>query len=581
MKGRKTSQKMRITRRQEEINTGKENVTREDERNSAKDKAREKLVIEYTDMLLVFGFCEGNTREKFQNCRIPSHPTFAAVERRLRFAPGTADYGRQHFMKVPEVEEEILERVEKDPEISTRRIGMALEQFLYPYHKIAVQDLLEQMEEPNSQMKAEALCKVCGDKASGKHYGVASCDGCRGFFKRSIRRNLEYVCKENGRCIVDVTRRNQCQACRFRKCLQVNMKRDAVQHERAPRSAQSSIHHYPLGISARYRDLQTASFLPGLPLHIQNPTVLEPGTFTPSALQNSYLQHSFLYPSVLNSFGKSPFATTNTLSCHQKNTVPFLAPSISRINVKEDEVSSSEESNSSGRLRDDNNSNKDILSHTTKSLDLPLLHERKPLHVPCLSLFPAENVYESAAKLLFLSIKWARTIPSFLQLSYRDQSILLEESWSELFVLTAAQWALSVDEALLVSNAMAPTARHSVLEEDARKLREIISRLTLLRVDHTEHACLKALVLFKAECRGLCEPAHVELLQDQTHVMLHEYCSQSKSSHKGRFGKLLLTLPAVQAVSRQGLEELLFRQTVGDVAIDRLLGDLAKVTNNN
>lgn len=43
-----------------------------------------------------------------------------------------------------------------------------------------------------------------------------------------VCRNLDYVCKENGRCIVDVSRRNQCQACRFTKCLQVNMKRDGT-----------------------------------------------------------------------------------------------------------------------------------------------------------------------------------------------------------------------------------------------------------------------------------------------------------------------------------------------------------------
>lgn len=84
-------------------------------------------------------------------------------------------------------------------------------------------------------------------------------------------------------------------------------------------------------------------------------------------------------------------------------------------------------------------------------------------------------------------------------MSYRDQSILLEESWNELFILTAAQWSLQIDDTILLQNTLQGTStRHSLLAEDARKLREIITKLNLLRVDHTEHACLKALVLFKA-----------------------------------------------------------------------------------
>ncbi|XP_019872455.2 nuclear receptor subfamily 2 group E member 1-like [Aethina tumida] len=440
------------------------------------------------------------------------------------------------------------------------------------------------MEDSTSCLKSENLCKVCGDKASGKHYGVASCDGCRGFFKRSIRRNLEYVCKENGRCIVDVTRRNQCQSCRFKKCLEVNMKRDAVQHERAPRSTQTNIHHYPLGLTARYRTLHGSGLFSSLPLHLQNPPILDAHLNPQSGIPSHYLHQGLLYPGMLSPFTKPllhPGLTIPPSSPYlQKPQHTLFSASLnSRSGIKDDEVSSSEEITQEKCGAEDNSG-----EDTKSRLELPIIHDSctqntRQFDLPSLNLFPTENIYESAAKLLFLSIKWARTIPSFLQLSYRDQSILLEESWSELFVLTAAQWVLPVDESVLLGNIVAPASHQNFLEEDARKLREIITRLNLLRVDHTEHACLKALVLFKAECRGLCEPAHVELLQDQTHVMLHEYCSQRQNHNKGRFGKLLLTLPAVQSISRRSLEELLFRQTVGNISIDRLLGELAKSTH--
>jgi hypothetical protein len=86
----------------------------------------------------------------------------------------------------------------------------------------------------------------------------------------------------------------------------------------------------------------------------------------------------------------------------------------------------------------------------TPTPSLSRQYSLRPLDLTCLTLLPAENVYESAAKLLFLAVKWARSIPSFLQLTFRDQAILLEEAWSELFVLSAAQWALPVDEGTIL-----------------------------------------------------------------------------------------------------------------------------------
>ncbi|XP_072936358.1 protein ultraspiracle homolog isoform X2 [Epargyreus clarus] len=86
---------------------------------------------------------------------------------------------------------------------------------------------------PNHPLSgSKHLCSICGDRASGKHYGVYSCEGCKGFFKRTVRKDLTYACREDRNCIIDKRQRNRCQFCRYQKCLACGMKREAVQEER-------------------------------------------------------------------------------------------------------------------------------------------------------------------------------------------------------------------------------------------------------------------------------------------------------------------------------------------------------------
>ncbi|MEE6499995.1 hypothetical protein FKM82_003663, partial [Ascaphus truei] len=77
-----------------------------------------------------------------------------------------------------------------------------------------------------------SLCAICGDRATGKHYGASSCDGCKGFFRRSVRKNHVYACRFSRQCIIDKDKRNQCRYCRLRKCFRAGMRKEAVQNER-------------------------------------------------------------------------------------------------------------------------------------------------------------------------------------------------------------------------------------------------------------------------------------------------------------------------------------------------------------
>nr|BAT68973.1 estrogen receptor 1 [Anguilla japonica] len=83
--------------------------------------------------------------------------------------------------------------------------------------------------------KETRYCAVCSDYASGYHYGVWSCEGCKAFFKRSIQGHSDYVCPATNQCTIDRNRRKSCQACRLRKCYKVGMMKGGLRKDRGGR----------------------------------------------------------------------------------------------------------------------------------------------------------------------------------------------------------------------------------------------------------------------------------------------------------------------------------------------------------
>ncbi|OXB64326.1 UNVERIFIED_CONTAM: hypothetical protein H355_013626 [Colinus virginianus] len=321
-------------------------------------------------------------------------------------------------------------------------------------------------------------CVVCGDRASGRHYGQRTCEGCKSFFKRSVRRNLRYSCRGGRDCPVDQPHRNQCQYCRLRKCLRVGMRREAVQRGRTA------------------------------------PTLSVAGQYPPTP--------------------GDPFGGPGSLST-------FIS-----------------------------------LLLRAEPYPPPRCGAQCPQPGGVLGI---ESVCELAARLLFSAIEWAKGIPFFPDLQLSDQVALLRSGWSELFVLNAAQCSMPLHAAPLLAAAglhAAPMGAERVVAfmEHVRGLQEQVERLKALRVDAAEYACLKAAALFSPDAMGLSDPGQVESVQEQSQCALEEYERGCHPARPGRFGRLLLRLPALRRVSAAAIEQLFFVRLVGKTPIETLIRDM-------
>lgn len=349
---------------------------------------------------------------------------------------------------------------------------------------------------PNHPLSnSKHFCSICGDRASGKHYGVYSCEGCKGFFKRTVRKDLSYACREDRQCLIDKRQRNRCQYCRYQKCLACGMKREAVQEERQ-RAAKGQEEPQPSSIAQE--------------LTIDRLLEAECGGMD-AALELAYLK---------------------------------VSP---------------------GSL------------------------------VPARYRGPVSSLCQIGNRQLRGLVHWARSLPHFPRLHMADQVLLLKSAWNELLIIAIAWRSIEYLEGeknghlddkgnnkhdsppqLMCLMPGMTLHRNSALQAGVgamfdRVLSELSLKMRHMNVDQAELACLKAIILFNSDIKGLKHAQEIDALREKVYICLEEYCRTTRQGEEGRFASLLLRLPALRSISLKCFEHLFFFRLVGDVPLENCL----------
>ncbi|KAJ8378702.1 hypothetical protein AAFF_G00237510 [Aldrovandia affinis] len=408
-------------------------------------------------------------------------------------------------------------------------------------------------------------CKICGDKSSGIHYGVITCEGCKGFFRRSQQNNAMYSCSRQRNCLIDRTNRNRCQHCRLQKCLALGMSRDAVKFGRMSKKQRDSLYaevqrHQQSqerarggvggwggggdgGWAARSPATTAVTAAPtaaAAPASGGSSSQSSPEQGCPDVSDGNLVKHEYDMFHESGLFAHSPLDTL-TDGCSQLDT-EHITQSVVKSHLETCQYSSEE------------------LKRLVWNLYTP--EETRALQNKS-----AESMWQQCAHHITNAIQYvvefAKRIAGFMDLCQNDQIILLKAGCLEVLLIRMCRAYNPVNNTMLFDGKFASAQLFKALGCDdlVSAVYDLAKGLCRLQLTEEEMGLFSAAVLLSPDRLWLTDALQVQNLQEKVYLAL-QHCLQRNGANEAKLAKMVSKLPLMKSICNLHIDKLEFFRLV-------------------
>lgn len=437
---------------------------------------------------------------------------------------------------------------------------------------------------PHDEDDQPMMCMICEDKATGLHYGIITCEGCKGFFKRTVQNKRVYTCVADGNCEINKAQRNRCQYCRFQKCLQKGMVLAAVREDRMPGGRNSGAVYNMYKV--KYKKHKTKS-----PKSSGNHT---PTTTTIGGLEK---------PNFVVDSPKSVYLSDDQTSCSSQTTSLSAPPSPHpdtlphRSDILKAVLSGSHDL-PQYRQADRARKNKEKYDECLRLIqelidcddfeDISTLREFQDVNelLDHSSADLSSKLCQIGDSIVYKLVQWTRRLPFYQDIPVDIHTKLLTHKWHELLVLTTSAYqsihgnqrmgTISSDgqtaelhqevatnlvtlQTCLTSMMGRPITMDQLRQDVGSMVEKITRVITSFRKFHLcieEYVCLKVVAMVTQE--GVVQHPELEPIHDRYMNCLRLFSEQNFPNEPNRVEELLVRLPEVKAAAGLLLESKMF-----------------------